>query len=422
MTENGNLFIPALKVKMGDNIYYISFLTLKEVSDRISLAEEIHKNRRLGELIQRQVTNRSMVIASYLKTQQQRFFNALIIGVYGGAPKWYELSIEQTDRFNPEDLPSSREGAFGILKLDGRERLFAIDGQHRVAGIKEALKGNELPELADEEVCAIFLAANVTKKAGLERTRRLFSTLNRYAKPVDMMDIIALDEDDAIAIITRKLMEEYPLFRGHRISVKKGKALSVTDTESFTTITTLYEVNDIILADRRGNKWIDFKRFCPSDEELSSYYKRAMDFWNQMVRNFQPLVDVKNGNRGESIAGRYRNREGGHLLFRTIGLLAISKAIKHAIGTSGSMASWIRKFARAPLELASEPWAGLLWDPIAKVMIVRKENQNTATLLLLYMAGMVIENIGITEYQLKERYASALNRSIDEVELPHRIA
>ena len=47
----------------------------------------------------------------------------------------------------------------------------------------------------------------------MERTRRLFTTLNRYAKPVKKSEIIALDEDDIIAIITRELVEKYPLFR-----------------------------------------------------------------------------------------------------------------------------------------------------------------------------------------------------------------
>jgi len=237
-----------------------------------------------------------------------------------------------------------------------------------------------------------------------------------------MMDIIALDEDDAVAIITRKLMGEYPLLKGHRISTRKGKAIPVTDEESFTNITTLYEVNDIILANRRGRKWKDFKRFRPSDEELTDLYNRATDFWKYMIRHFQPLAEVQNGAKGEKIAGKYRHRGGGHLLFRTIGLLALANAIKLAIGTGGSLTSWIRRLARVPLDLASEPWVGLLWDPIANVMIVRKENQNTATFLLLFMIGLDLALIGISEEQLRERYASALNRPVDEIHLPEKIA
>ena len=255
----------------------------------------------------------------------------------------------------------------------------------------------------------------------MERTRRLFSTLNRYAKPVDMMDIIALDEDDAIAIVTRKLMEEYPLFKEHRISVLKGKAVPVTDRKCFTNITTLYEVNDIILASERGRKWIEFKRFRRPDSQLTILYEKATDFWNLMVHSFPPLADVQNSQSGEGVAGQYRNRGGGHLLFRTIGLLSMARAIKIAVGIDGTLASWIGMFAKIPMNLAAEPWVGLFWDPSENTMIIRKENQNTATMLLLYMAGLDLASFKTSEERLKERYASALNRPVAEVRLPAKV-
>jgi len=53
MTENDKLLVPALRAKMGDNVYYISFLTMREIAKRVSLAEEIHQNKGLRELILR---------------------------------------------------------------------------------------------------------------------------------------------------------------------------------------------------------------------------------------------------------------------------------------------------------------------------------------------------------------------------------
>jgi DNA sulfur modification protein DndB len=76
-------------------------------------------------------------------------------------PKWYELSVEKSELFDPDEMPAYQEGALGILKLDGNEKLFAIDGQHRVAGIKEAVSTNSAHGLDDEEVCTIFLAAGL---------------------------------------------------------------------------------------------------------------------------------------------------------------------------------------------------------------------------------------------------------------------
>jgi len=73
------------------------------------------------------------------------------------------------------------------------------------------------------------------------------------------------------------------------------------------------------------------------------------------------------------------------------------------------------------MDLASEPWVGLFWDSIANVMIIRKENQKTATFLLLYMIGMDLALIGTSEEHLRERYASALNRPLEEVVLPSKV-
>ena len=421
MTNSRKLLIPALKAKMGDNIYYISYLSMKEIASRISIAEEIHKNKKLGELIQRQVTNRSSGIASYLRTQPQRFFNALILGVYGGAPHWYEVSIGKSELLDLDELPISAQGALGILSLNGDEKLFAIDGQHRVAGIKEALAGKHNTKLNDEEVCTIFLSADVTKPLGLERTRRLFSTLNRYAKPVDMMDIIALDEDDAIAIVTRRLMEEHPLFKDYRISMTKGKSIPVTDNKCFTNITAFYEVNDIILANESNSAWKNFKRSRPSNSKLMRLYKQSIRFWDSMVHYFPPLAEVQDSTGQKGISGKYRHRNGGHILFRTVGLLSMARAIKIATSTGGSQESWIQKFSKVQTDLASEPWPGLLWNPNEKTMIVRKENQNTATSLLLYMIDIDLKVNKTNEKRLKERYASLLNRSVEEVKLPRKL-
>jgi DNA sulfur modification protein DndB len=418
MTIQGKLIVPALRAKMGDNIYYISFMNLKEIAKRISIAQDIHQNARLRELIQRQVTDRSKEISTYLIKQKQRFFNALIIGVYGGSPNWFELSIEESQYFDPKQLPKSIEGSWGILILEGNETLFAIDGQHRVAGIKHAMKQSDIPEdLPKNEVCTIFLSAKVNEPEGLERTRRLFTTLNRYAKPVSMMDVITKDEDDTIAVITRDLLEKYRLFQDHRIAISKGKMISVSDGESLTTLVTLYEVLDIILRDRSEGAWKEFKKFRPSDEMIAGYYEKAQVFWNLMIDNFPMLPVVRDSTREQKVARQFRHREGGHLLFRPVGMLVIARAIKMAERLGKSQPESLRLISQVNMEINSIPWVGVLWDDIGKRMITRKENQETAAELLLFIIG-----IEYTPAQrLKTKYASALNRPENEIQLPERI-
>jgi DNA sulfur modification protein DndB len=103
-------------------------------------------------------------------------------------------------------LSEEAKDSIGFLRLTGTEKLFAIDGQHRLSGIKHAIE-HDL-ELSEELVPVIFVG-HANTVVGMRRTRRLFTTLNKTAVPVTKRDIIiALDEDDVMAITARRLYEE----------------------------------------------------------------------------------------------------------------------------------------------------------------------------------------------------------------------
>lgn len=362
---NDKITLPALRLRMGDWIYYVTFMSVRDIAGRISVAEEIHTSKSLNELIQRHLTNRSKQIKDYLLGQPQRFFNALVIGVYGGSPKWYEFTIRDEKHRDLELLP---EGVLGVLVLNGSEKLFAIDGQHRVVGIREAVKESE--EIRDDEVSVIFVAHR-NDPEGLERTRRLFTTLNRYAKPVSKQEIIALDEDDVVAIVTRRLVEEHPLFRD-KVSLAKGKNIPVSDKRSLTTIIALYDALDIFL--KTGRNWVNFKKSRPGDSEIEKFYKKAKDLWNVMIEHFEPLRDMGRVEAGSNIASKYRHKDGGHLLFRPVGLLMVVRVIRHLVDSGFGLESAVQRIAKVPMELASDPWAGLLWDVTNRRMMTAGEN------------------------------------------------
>ena len=264
MEDNIELILPALRAHMGDWIYYVTFLRMEQIANQINLAQDIHPSETLKEQIQRQITNRAKQISDYLLNQPQRFFNSLIVGVYGGSPDWYELTIGANPISEAPILPSELEGVLGILRLDGTQTFFAIDGQHRVQGIKQAVKKNN--ELKQEEVSVIFVSHR-NDPSGMERTRRLFTTLNRYAKPVSKSEIVALDEDDILAITTRNLIEKHPLFQ-EKISLSKTKAVAVTDNRSFTTIITLYDVLEILFRENNNQTGLEFKQRRPKKNSV----------------------------------------------------------------------------------------------------------------------------------------------------------
>ena len=319
--------------------------------------------------------------------------------------------------------PSRREhitARLGRAQLDGSERLWAIDGQHRVAGIKLAVK--EAPHIGNDEGCVIFVAGVTSQHrnddpGGYERTRRLFTTLNRYAKPVSKRDIIALDEDDVVAILTRQFVEEHALFHD-KVSTGRTRHISVTDKESLTTIEVLYDTLDISLRDRVPQSWQRFKAIRPSDEVIANFYKRAAEFWNMMIEHFPPLQELKDSKPTEDIAGKYRHMQGGHLLFRPIGLLIIIQIWRYLTASGMPLAEAVRVISQVPMEVSAPPWAGLLRDTANERMITTPENCKVAERLLFYSVGGDLRRLRTSPNDLRKEYAGILNRDLTEVELP----
>lgn len=412
------LALPALRASMGDWVYYICFMRMEDASARISIAKEIHSSKSLQDLLQRQLTNRSLEISTYLLSQSQRFFNALVVGTYGGDPQWTELAIKDTS-LREEMAFSYLDGSLGILTLSGTEKLFAIDGQHRVAGIRQALKSNL--SLRNEEVCVIFVPGVSQEHrdddpAGFERTRRLFTTLNRYAKPVSKKDIIALDEDDVVAIVTRRLVEEYPLFRD-KVSLKETKSIHVSDKTNLTTIVTLYDALDIYLpTGARG--WKKFKRFRPPEDQISVCYEKSIGLWETMVANFPALRELRDSDPAEKVAAKYRHNRGGHLLFRPIGLLMCVKTIKILIDSGTTLTDAAQRVSSLPMEIAKSPWAGLMWDVINLRVITASENQKAALKLLFHAAGGDLSIMKTNAEKLRKELAGLLNVAEEDVEFP----
>ena len=205
------LRLPAMNCKMGDRGYLVTALTFAEIARRVvDDVRLIHKSEKLAQWIQRVLkADHAKKIAQYLQSEKSRFFNALVIGVYGGDPLWSELTVTAPTDELTEEEQNRLNATIGVLILTGKEILFAIDGQHRVAGIKQAVAENA--DLEGEEV-TVILVGHAKTDLGMQRTRRLFVTLNQRAKKVSDADIVALDEDNGLAVVTRRIIDEGTLF------------------------------------------------------------------------------------------------------------------------------------------------------------------------------------------------------------------
>lgn len=412
---------------MGAWTYYTASMRLDEVATRVSLAQDIHHSRALSEMIQRAVTNRSRDIARYLiQHPEDRFFNALVIGVYRGEPEWHDIDIKANPYLDDEEI-ERLDGQLGAFVLNGGEQLYAIDGQHRVVGIQRALLEN--PELGADNIVVTFVPYETNTNTALQRTRRLFTTLNRYAKPVSPRDRIALDEDDAVAIITRKLIEQYPLFQNDKISSAHTKALPVANRTAVTTVVALYDVMDVYLRTKEAiwansglRSWSRFKRLRADDTVLDALYREAAVFWDASRVAFEELDAVAISEPGDDTAGRYRTRDGGHLLFRPVGMRALVRGAVAFDRIRVRLDRAMARLASVPVDLAAPPWAGVLYDTVTRRMRTDKSNQEVAFALWFYLAGGPLSEIKLDEERLKEMIAGVTARQVSEVSLPQPIA
>lgn len=419
---DNKLLLPALRSQMGDWIYYISRMRMQDIAERVSFAEEIHKKKELNELLQRQVSNRKKYIVRYLETQDQRFFNSIIIGVYKSSPDWLELEVGENRNFSPDDIPDYAKTGLGFLMLSGKEKLFAIDGQHRVAAIRDAVKHDDF---SNEEVSVIFVAAKMDQ-AGKQRTRRLFSTLNRYAKQVKRSYIIALNEDDAIAIITRKLIEDHPFFAKANVYLE-SKNLRRDDFDNFTSVEALYDSLDVYLCNMRSTTWEKYKSIYPGDDDIAKYYRDAKKVWDQLIKALPALSDLQKAPNSKKIIKKYRGDHGGNLIYRPIGLIMLFQAIRMAKDSGLSLNVTLKRIAKVTLDLSDNPWSNLLWDIKRKRMYpyIGKEKQSLGSMLIFYMIKGDLQSINHTNKSLLELYKRVLDWDEDkhgELLLPSKIS
>ena len=411
------LILPALRGLIGDWVYYVCLLDLKEVGYRIQYANEVHNNQGLSDMIQRHLNRaRSQEIAKYLQAQQERFLGSLIVAIHKGQPYWFPLSHIRNS-FNAEELEGLSEehvASLGLLTLQGDEKIFALDGQHRLSGIKRFLKENRGQDSQDQ-VSVIFVGHEDSNE-GMERTRRLFTTVSKTAKSVSKGDVIALDEDDVMALSVRWLIDKTELFPGAKLAFVATSNMPASNRESLTTIGNLYDVLTILFSNVQvlpNGKKIELKRMRPSDEDLECHFRYAKKYFMQLKREFPELKDFFEASDTRSVVERYRGPHGGQVLFRPLGLEIFTRVIAQ-LAKNMPLEEAIDSVAKLPRELASPPYEGLMWDTSAKTII----NVHKVTLreILLYMLG---KDTKYKEDELAEKLRTATGNKF--AQLPARI-
>lgn len=371
----------AIKGKMGIWKYYVTAFTFADISNVVSpITKEISNSESYSNLLQRAITDNVNDITGYLLNQPERLFNALVLAVYDGNPEWYELDVE---------IGNYTTYSVGVLELNGNEVIFPVDGQHRVAGIKEAIKINK--ELENEKV-PVILIGHENSQDGKKRTRRLFSTLNRRAKRVKDNEIIALDEDDVIAIATREMAENHVLFSGQRLIDSSNKSIPSQNGLAFTSILTLYEINKYLFNEYyalKGMKQKDKDKYLlyrPEEGEVQEFIHEIQCFWDTFMNHIPVINEYVSLGEEEVLAKELRSKDGGNLLFRPIALSQfVIAVVQYKRRKSVTLKEAMQRLAQIPMIIQEKPWKNLLWLEERKNINGRVKKKELM-LLMLFLA------------------------------------
>lgn len=142
--------IPAFSAKVGTWDYFICIMKYAEVARHIEFSYELRNSKDLNLIVQRGLSKRASDITSYLLESEHRFLGAMLVAVWGGSPSYQPLAMEDSD-----GILAGIDRQFGVITFDGSQQYFALDGQHRLRAIKDALKKD--PGLGSEEICVILV-------------------------------------------------------------------------------------------------------------------------------------------------------------------------------------------------------------------------------------------------------------------------
>ncbi len=423
MAINSPILLPALQANFGNWEYYSVIMSLSEVKKRISFAREIHKNNRLSELIQRQLqdcgsgrANRTSQIAEYIISNEARFFNSIVVGIYGGNPLWHPFKVEPYTEFSNQKLVYLKaEDKVGFLELQGNERMFAIDGQHRVAGIKKAL---DTDEIINKDSLTVLFVSHKNSEEGIKRTRRLFVDLNKHSIPVGNKDIIILDEVDLAAIIARQLVDEHKWFSKGQVDIERFTDAIPRNSSSLFTIATLFKIIKILLPyvlatnnlEREEVKKANTIRL--SEERINYYYNRVIVYFDGLKKFNNELNNFFEQGSKNGIAEFERSPEVCNVLFRPIGQIIFAKIIAD-LARKVDFEYALRTAKSIPTDMRNPPYVNVIWDPEQNKMI--SKGHLLATKLLKYMCG-----IDSNKDSLLEDYRMVLRD--DNAKLPKQLS
>ena len=332
---------------------------------------------------------RQPALAAYLTAKPFHKFSTILV-VYN--PTWVDKpdhenwsegrAIKDAIEFEPLDSM----GRFGLIDIENNVSLYALDGQHRVMGvrgIKELIDENELKlknkagkgdkkQLSIEEWLEEFkidigslrdilnetmsiefipsVIAGETREEATQRLRSVFVALNTYAKKTTKSEAELLDEDNGYSVLASSVATTHPLFVNTTNIKNRVNFKNTTISKTNTFLTTFEAISNSAenylryLNEERHDAWKP--RFSgqvpirPENHEI----EKAREEYKEYLNHLHQLPVFQSIERGENIIDlrEFPDAENpedssklGHLLLRPIGQQILAMAVGKVINKHG---------------------------------------------------------------------------------------
>ncbi len=424
----------AQRAKLGSTVYYIAKMPVEELVNSVGLAIELPewKDMTPDEKMQREPDINRVVneICPYLIEDQDRFFGSLIVDIYSG---FENMKFDPISKYVKDDITFAYDVSMqdaGFLSLPGKERLIALDGQHRLLAMKLCLKGNSAisavmlgnkkmtpqmlaleahPELAEEEVSVIFVEHRDNMKI-----RKIFNKVNKYARQTGRGQNIITADDDVYATIARRLFSDGSVLEkvGKNELVNwKSNTLSQR-SKQLTTVSALYTIAETLSKDKGWSA-----KVMPSDEdEIEEVFDENTEFWTELLNGMDVYQEYLNLTRKDKPISNLRDQ---NLLMKPVTHMALAHVAYFAKKHDVVWADVVEKLNKVNWSMDNSVWFNILVIPAKKKKVITgKESIRAAGMVISYMV-MSDEMSAAEVEEVKEIISNATNAQSND--LPEKV-
>lgn len=416
------------RARMGETEYYVVKIAAGELVEKVGIAKEMPEwpDMTAEEKMQRECDIRRIVeeIVPYVVDDPDHFFSSLIVDIYSGFEEIKFEPLSDAVGKIPEAYAMPMAD-MGFLTLPGKERLIALDGQHRLLSLRIAIRGmmgipagtktfpamNKLvphPELAKDELCVILV-----KHTDNAKIRKIFNKINKYAKQTSRSDNIITSDDDTFAVIARRLIADGgPLAPIGKIELVNWKSNTLSQrSKNLTTLSALYTISETLLKDERYSS-----KVLPVKEELEAAYQKVANFWVVSLAKIQAFQEYLDLTRNDFPVSKLREK---NILLKPVTQMALAHVALKAQRKGVMWETIVERLNKIDWSYTNDLWFNILVIGSSnKKMITGKDSIRCAGAVIAYLVmGSELTRAEVDEVRHIIRNA----RNDDNAKLPPTI-